>query len=224
MNLFASIGICLVPLFLVCIVFLICIKKLSPLHLLFSLLLGFLAIIPVTIIQYFLFDLPIFINPSLFSVFVLTFIFNGLIEETFKMSTSIFLPVKKMTFGSFVACGFLIGCAFGSFENIVYLIAGVKNISLRFFTSLLLHSSCGALSSIYIFSFKQKNPHISCFIMAILLHGIYNFFASSEKFWWFSIIALIYSFVKLKFSFDRFNQSYQEEPKTEIVTEPEIKK
>ena len=38
MNVFASIGICLVPLLLFCIVFLLSIKKLSPLHLLFALL------------------------------------------------------------------------------------------------------------------------------------------------------------------------------------------
>ena len=206
MNLFASIGICLVPLFLLSLVFLLCIKKLSSLHLLFSILLGFLAIIPVTVIQFFLMKLPIFTAENLLSLFVITFVFNGLIEESLKMTSGFFLPFKKMTFGSFVACGIIIGCAFGTFENIVYLVSGVKNISVRFFTSLVLHCCCAGLSAIYIWTFKKKNPKIFCFILAVLLHGLYNFFAGSEKFWWLSIITIIYAFVKLKFSFDKVNQ------------------
>ena len=210
MNLFASIGICLVPLFLLSLVFLLCIKKLSSLHLLFSILLGFLVIIPVTVIQFFLMKLPIFTAENLLSVFVITFVFNGLIEESLKMTSGFFLPFKKMTFGSFVVCGFLIGCAFGTFENIVYLVSGAKNISVRFFTSLILHSCCSGLSAIYVWSFKNKEPKIFCFILAVLLHGLYNFFAGSEKFWWFSIITIIYAAVRLKFSFDRIYQSTEE--------------
>ena len=207
MNLFASIGICLVPLLLFCVVFLLCVKKLSPLHLLFALLLGLIAIIPVTLVQYFLMKLPIFTAQNLLSVFVITFVFNGLIEESLKMTTEFFLPFKKMTLGSFVVCGILIGCAFGTFENIVYLVSGAKNISVRFFTSLILHSCCSGLSAIYVWSFKNKEPKIFCFILAVLLHGLYNFFAGSEKFWWFSIITIIYAAVRLKFSFDRIYQS-----------------
>lgn len=206
MNLFASIGICLVPLFLLSLVFLLCIKKLSSLHLLFSIFLGFLAIIPVTVIQFFLMKLPIFTAENLLSLFVITFVFNGLIEESLKMTSGFFLPFKKMTFGSFVACGIIIGCAFGTFENIVYLVSGAKNISVRFFTSLVLHCCCAGLSAIYIWTFKKKNPKIFCFILAVLLHGLYNFFAGSEKFWWLSIITIIYAFVKLKFSFDKVYQ------------------
>lgn len=211
MNVFASIGICLVPLLLFCIVFLLSIKKLSPLHLLFALLLGLIAIIPVTIIQYFIMKLPIFTAVNLWSVFVGAFIFNGLIEESLKMTMSLFLPFKKMNFPSFVACGFLIGCAFGTFENVVYLLAGVKNVSIRFFTSLILHGCCSGLSSIYVWSFKSKEPKISCFIMAVLLHGLYNSFANSDKFWWLSIVTIIYAIVKLKFSYDRVSQT----PETE---------
>lgn len=210
MNLFASIGICLVPLFLFSIVFLLSIKKLSTFHLLFSILLGLIAIIPVTIIQFFLMALPIFTAQNLFSVLIVTFVFNGMIEESLKMTSALFLPAKKMTFASFVACGILIGCAFGTFENIVYLVSGAKNVSLRFFTSLILHSCCAGLSAIYVWSFKNKNPKVYCFIMAILLHGLYNFFAGSEKFWWFSIVTIIYAAVRLKFSFDRINSEDQE--------------
>ena len=206
MNLFASIGICLVPLFLLSLVFLLCIKKLSSLHLLLSILLGFFVIIPVTVIQFFLMKLPIFTAENLLSLFVITFVFNGLIEESLKMTSGFFLPFKKMTFGSFVACGIIIGCAFGTFENIVYLVSGAKNISIRFFTSLVLHCCCAGLSAIYIWTFKKKSPKIFCFILAVLLHGLYNFFAGSEKFWWLSIITIIYAFVKLKFSFDKVNQ------------------
>ena len=96
MNLFASIGICLVPLFLLSLVFLLCIKKLSTLHLLFSILLGFLAIIPVTVIQFFLMKLPIFTAENLLSLFVITFVFNGLIEESLKMTSGFFLPFKNI--------------------------------------------------------------------------------------------------------------------------------
>lgn len=214
MNLYASIGICLVPLFLFSIVFLLSIKKLSTLHLLFSILLGLIAIIPVTIIQYFLMALPIFTAQNLFSVIIVTFVFNGLIEESLKMTSALLLPAKKMTFASFVACGILIGCAFGTFENIVYFVSGAKDISIRFFTSLILHSCCAGLSAIYVWSFKNKNPKVYCFIMAILLHGLYNFFAGSEKFWWFSIVTIIYAAVRLKFSFDRINTEDQENTTT----------
>lgn len=217
MNVFASIGICLVPLLLFCIVFLIWVKKLTPLQLLLSLLLGLVAIVPVTLVQYFLMKLPIFTAANLLSVIVVTFIFNGLIEESFKLSACFLLPFKKMDFRSFVACGFLIGCVFGSFENIVYLFAGVKDISIRFFTSLILHSCTTGLSAIYLWTFKNKEPKIYCFIMAVLLHGLYNFFAGSEKFWWFSVITVIYAAVRLKFSFDRLTQLTEE--KTEVLVE-----
>ena len=220
MNLFSSIGICLVPLFLLCIIFLLCVKKLSTLHLLLAILLGLISIIPVTIIQSLLMNLPIFTNQTLLSVLVLTFIFNGLIEESLKMTTCFCLPFKKMDFKSFFVCGILIGCAFGSFENIVYLLSGTKNISLRFFTSLILHCCCSGLSTIYVWSFKNKEPYLSCFIMSVLLHGIYNFFASSEKFWWFSIITIIYGFVRLKFSYEKI--AFQDDPNSTISTTENI--
>ena len=59
---------------------------------------------------------------------------------------------------------------------------------------------------------KNKNPKIFCFILAVLLHGLYNFFAGSEKFWWLSIVTIIYAIVKVKFSFDKITQEFLEVP------------
>lgn len=208
MNILASIGICFIPLLIIAVILLITVKTFSAWNCLAAIFLGFAAVIPVTIIQFFVMRLPIFTAETLLSVLIVTFIFNGLIEETLKMAVMLVFPGKKMTLISLVSAGIVLGCAFGTFENVVYLISSNTSVLLRTFTSLLLHSFCTGLAALYVWTAKQKKPKSAPFILAVLLHGLYNYFAAfSTNFWWFSLFVIVYAGIRLKFSYSKYSTS-----------------
>ena len=199
---FAYLGICFVPLLLISVILLICVKELTVGKTLIAIVAGLISIIPITVIQHFVLNLPIFTSKTLVSVFVSAFIFNGLIEETLKMLFLFLLPGKKTSAGVFMAASIIAGLAIGSFETIIYMIAGTGQITVRFFTAMLIHTFCSGLSGLYVWSFKQKKTYVLPYISAVLLHGLYNFFAGfSGGFRVFAIITVVYAAIRLKFSY-----------------------
>lgn len=208
MNLLASIGICFIPLILLTAILLAFIKKFRVLHAFFGILLGLIAIVPIAIIQLIVLRLPVFSSATMISLLVTTFIFNGLIEETIKMICLFLLPGKKMDLSDFICSSFIAGISLATFEAVIYLIGGSQDIGLRLFTAVFIHGFCAALSGIYVWTFKHKQAKIGPFVLAVFLHGLYNFFAGlSGSLWWFSIICIIYAAIRVKFYYSRLTST-----------------
>lgn len=194
MNLYLSIGLCFTPLIIIIIITNLLVPDLKNKTILVAIIAGIGAIIPVALAQFFLFSFQPSTNKTLLTVLISALLFNGLIEETIKMLFISFIPSKTKSFSSFFVAALIAGCSFGCFEAIVYLIAEPKSINIRLFTAVILHIFCAGLSGIFVWSAKNHNGLLRSFLTAILLHGIYNFFAGfSTNFWWFSIVAILLS-------------------------------
>lgn len=104
----------------------------------------------------------------------------------------------KTQAGALVFYAFFLGLSFGLYELIVYFISGVGFLSLRFFTTVIFHALSAVLDAFFIVSWKKKKLWLSPFIFSVLMHGLYNFFASVTGFiWWFSIFVLVLTFLQM---------------------------
>ncbi|MCQ2613136.1 MAG: hypothetical protein MJ183_06000 [Treponemataceae bacterium] len=201
-----SIGFYLMPLLVFTACMLIFVKNLSLKQALGSIFLGIFSILPITLVQYFLKHLPIFNSITVLSLFVTVFIFNGLIAETLKMMFLFILPAKTMTLGAFVAAGMICGISVATFEASVLLLNGSALTLVRFLSLVLIHSFCTGLSSVYVWAFRHKQSYIMCFVFAVILHGLYNYFAGfSIRFWWFSIITVLYAGIRLRLAYKKIS-------------------
>lgn len=191
----------------------------SDMKILFASLLGLLAIIPSLVLQVLL---PKFQFSHPFWFLLHAIFITGLIEEASKALAFWFFPVKflsrenslrevdlrdgekkskrffKTQAGALVFYAFSLGLSFGLYELIVYFISGVGFLSLRFFTTVIFHALCAVLDAFFIVSWKKKKLWLSPFIFSVLMHGLYNFFASFTGFiWWFSIFVLVLTFLQM---------------------------
>lgn len=205
MSTLSAIGICFVPLLVMAAIFLLSMKNLKVLQVLFAILSGLLALIPISAIQYYGVKLPFLAINTLLNMVLVAFIFNGLVEEGLKAVSMLLIPWKNADIASFTAAAILQGFALGSFEAVIYLITGTQDISLRLATAAVIHALCAGLSGLFIWSAHQKQTRVRPLISAILIHGIYNYFAGSTRFWWLSIITILYAVIRLRFFYQQIN-------------------
>lgn len=174
------IALCFVPLLTVEIILIIRCKKEFALLLQGAVLLGLVALIPATLVQTLwlkLFSGGHFAAGSLAGLLVFSILVNGFIEEASKAGCLFFLSSKKISFTAFLLLALVAGLSFSSFETVVYLINGAKNLFVRFFTAELLHAMCSVCSAVTVWNIKaKKRGGYSWFVCAVLLHGFYNFF------------------------------------------------
>ena len=212
MNLYALLGISFVPALLFFVLSIILNKNLKIRYCLWSALLALLTVIPTSFIQFYILGLPIFNSYTFASIMITAIFFNGLIEESMKMLFSCLIPQKKQILSSFFCCVILYGLTVGGFESLVYIIKKFQEIqgqggkelvvSLllnRIFSAQAIHVFCSALSGLYIWNFRNHKKNIMPFVYAVLLHGIYNFFAGfTSNFHWLSIIAILFAAVETR--------------------------
>ena len=199
MMLYVYMGLCFVPVIALFSIFCIFVPGFKIRHGLISTLLGLFALLPITVVQYFILNLPIFSGNTLLSVLVTALIFNGLIEESTKMTCMLFLPKKNISFQTFFAMSILAGLSLGAFETLIYLFSGFHNVGIRTITALLVHTFCAGLSGIFLWTLRNKPTNTYIFVVAVVLHGIYNFFAGfSGGFKWFSVIAIFLAAIECR--------------------------
>ena len=220
MNVYFGITICFVPLIISLVVFSVT-KKLRITHQLLAILLGLLAVLPISFIQYFIPDLSGFFNsPILFSI-IQSLILYGLIEEALKTALLLPLPYKDYSCLNFLLLSFVMGLALGCFESVVYFFDHLQNakakgaellfrpIFLRIFTSDIIHLTCTGLGGLFIWSCRgganeslRKGPRFSILITAILLHGFYDFFAGfTNGLRWFSGAVVLLAIVECRIKY-----------------------
>lgn len=203
MSALSAIGICFVPLLIMAAVFLLTMKNLKVLQVLTAILSGLLALIPIAAIQYYGAKLPFLAANTLLNMVLVAFILNGLVEEGLKSVSMLLMPWKKTDLPTFTAAAILQGFALGSFEAVIYLLTGNHDISLRLATAAVIHALCAGLSGLFIWTVHQKQTRVRPLIAAILIHGIYNYFAGSTQFWWLSIITILYAVIRLRFFYQQ---------------------
>lgn len=188
MNVYSAIILCFIPFITVFLLFKILVSDISVIKELYASVLGLLAVIPITFLQFYCGDFIVFKNQMFFSLLLRAVILYGLIEEGIKCGTLFLFPVKKITLKSMFFYSMLAGLFLGCFESVVYLIKAVQKASsrggevllymiyLRTFTSIVIHTLASGLLGIFVYSAKMKKTKWSAFFYAVVLHGLYDFF------------------------------------------------
>ena len=211
-----GIFLCFVPLILAIALFSIAFK-IKITHQLIAVLLGLAAVLPISFLQYFIPDFSaLFKSPILFSL-IKSLLIYGLIEEAFK--TILLLPVPHKLYDEanqcrdFIFLSFIMGLSLGCFESVVYYfdhlqIANSRHatllygqIAVRIFTSDIIHMMCTGLCGLFIYSCRNKPSHVSFLVVAVLLHGIYDFFAgfsSTSNIRWFSVAVVLMAIIECR--------------------------
>ena len=174
--------------------------KLKISHQLLAILLGLIIVFPISVIQYVVPTTNVFQNMPIVGTMLKSLIIYGLVEELFK--TIVLVPVlstksikEEYSALHLLFLSFLLGLSLACFESLVYLfdrlqIANNRGaqvlyhlVFLRIFTTDLIHMACAGLCGLFVISKRYDNnkSKISYLFLAILLHGIYDFFAGFQN-------------------------------------------
>lgn len=209
-----GIALCFIPLIIAIIIFTAGFKVRLT-HQLLACLFGLIAVLPISIIQYFLPGIPGLQNTPVLQTLLKSLLIYGLVEELLKMAALLPLPGKKSSLLNFLLLSFILGLALGCFESVVYYFdhlqiansRGAKllygQIALRIFSSDLIHMTCTGLSGLFLYSCNINKRKLSFFLLAVLLHGIYDFFAGFPgNLRWFSaaVVLLAIAECRIKYS------------------------
>lgn len=199
---------CFIPVVLCFFIF----KKMQikSLHLGLSILLGLIAVLPISFIQYLIPDPnQIFIDPLVYSI-LKSLILYGLIEEGIKALLIAPLPGKKEeTPAKFILLAFMFGITVGGFEAVVYYLDKLQRatnrgasilylqIFLRMFSSYIIHMTCAGLCGLFVYTAAKKETKISILVSAVLIHGLYDFFvAFQNNLKWFAVGVILLAIVQ----------------------------
>ena len=221
MNVLAVFGLCFIPLITVFICVAILVKGFSVTRGLVSCALGLLAVIPIAAMQFFVGKSGFFAATTLPVMLVEALVLNGIVEESIKMGVLFLLPAKKMNQKEFFICTMLAGLTIASFENVVYLLGGLEHIQLRFLTAVLIHITCAGLSGLFVYSVRYGVKTWVPFVMAILFHGVYDYFAMfpvSNAFFYFSFAVIAFSIVECRLRYSSIKKRI-EDPEAKEVPE-----
>lgn len=209
---------CFIPLILVLLIFTFK-YKLKFTHQLLALLYGLIAVFPISVIQFFIPDFNILANTPVLASILKSLLLYGLIEEILKAALLLPVPHKNHTAQEFLLLSFVMGLSVACFESSVYYFDHLQvaasrgailiysQIFTRIFTSDLIHLSCTGLCGLFIYTCRQKSPAPMCLVNAILLHGIYDFFAGFQtNLRWFSIAVVILSLAECRLKFTTISQ------------------
>lgn len=192
LNVYAPMLLCLVPLVTTFLLLAILVPGISVLREFLAVLAGLLAFVPIVILQFSFWNLRIemLMRTNLFLSIIHSLIFFGLIEEGVKAASLLVLKSRGESLRNFFAYSILAGMALGCFESVVYLLTAVgtrpqvlaeflQMIFLRMATALVIHALCAGLGGLCIFYSKNIRRNFSPLVFAIVIHGIYDFFAAN---------------------------------------------
>ena len=217
---------CFVPLILVIALFTF-VYKLKLIYQLIAVFLGLIAVLPISFIQFFLPELPgVGFSPILHAL-LKSLLLYGLIEELFKTLILIFLPHKNLSESTeardFLQLAFVAGLALGCFESVVYYFDHLQiansrgatllygQIAVRIMTSDVIHMTCTGLCGLFIYSCRKAPRHTSFLIIAVLLHGVYDFFAGfAGNIRWFSVAVVLMAIAECRIKYTSLQNNEEE--------------
>lgn len=208
-----GIALCFVPLIIAVVIFSAGFK-LKLLHLLLAVLYGLVAVLPISLIQYFMPAFPGLPLSPVVRALLKSLLLYGFVEEAIKTAALVPLPHKNENQLGFLLLAFTAGLSLGCFESVVYYFDHLQiansrgatllygQIAVRIFTSDVIHMCCTGLCGLFLYTCRNKPRRISCLIAAILLHGIYDFFAGfSGDLRWFSVAVVLMSIAECRIKY-----------------------
>ncbi len=156
-------------------------QKKEPVSLILKIFIfGFISVIPALIIEI-VFSQFLPGNSGIVSIFFNAFIVAALVEEWIKYKT-VFLTVFNNSYFDEIADGIVYtitaSLGFALFENIFYSTGPAATLILRGVTSVPLHATASGIMGYYIGKSKFENPNLRYkgLAIAVLIHGMYDFF------------------------------------------------
>ena len=205
-----TIALCFLPI-IICFVIYTLLLKIRITDQLIAVLLGLIAVFPISLIQFFLPEFTIFERNPVLQTLLKSIIIYGFTEELVKMLFLIPIPHKKLSESDFLFLAFFMGLTLGCFESTVYFLDHLQmaasrgaqlllsQIFVRIFTSDLIHMACTGLCGLFLYSCRNKPVSVSVFILAVVLHGVYDFFAGFQNdLKYFSIAVIILAFIECR--------------------------
>ena len=219
MSLILPLILCFLPLIAGVLIFVLAFKsKIS--HIFISILLGLVAVFPISFIQFFIPDFTFLSSSPILKTLLQSLILYGLTEEILKTLLIWPIPKKDKSVFDFLLLAFTFGLSLGCFESVVYYLDHLQmannrgatllfgTIFARIFSSDIIHMTCSGLCGLFIFSIKEKQPRLSCLFSAIFLHSFYDFFAGFQNnLHWFSIFVILLSIVECRIKYSSFAPS-----------------
>ena len=212
MNIYAALALCFAPL----LIMFLAIRRFAHvgiIAMLYAALLGLLAVAPISILQFYIADIPFLHSGHWIDQLLRAVLFNGLIEEFIKMVVMLLLPSKRLSLGKFFLCACICGMSLGCFESAIYFLRHLQQANTigahliyvqmfeRMFTSDAVHALCAGLGALFIRSVKRMRIDIAALLFTPLLHGLYDFFALYDDFKRFSVAAILFLAVQCRISY-----------------------
>ena len=183
-------------------------------HSLVACLLGLVAVLPISFIQFFIPDFSMFFKSLILYSLLTSFILYGLIEELLKMVLLLPLPHKNYGPKEYLILAILMGLTLGCFESVVYFFTHLQTatsrgaqllygqIFVRIFTADIIHVTCTGLSAMFIYSCRTGKRKLSPLIWAVLLHGLYDFFAGfNSPLRYFSLVVVLLAIAECRIKY-----------------------
>lgn len=213
MSIILPVILCFIPLIAAFLLFILAFK-IKGLHLTIAVLLGLAAVLPISVIQFFLPSFDILTETPILREILKSLLLYGLVEEILKCVFILPLPKKDKSALEFLLLSFTMGLALGCFESVVYYLDHLQiannrsatllygPIFLRILSSDLIHMTCTGLCGLFIYSIRNKPVCVTSIISAVLLHGIYDFFAGFQNgLRWFAIFAILLAFAECRLKY-----------------------
>ena len=204
---------CFIPIIVAIII--ISIKaKIKATHTLLACLFGLIAVLPISFLQFFIPGFEHYFTSVVLYSLLKSFVLYGLIEEILKMVLLLPLPHKNYSVKNFLLLSFIMGLSLACFESLVYFLEHLQTaasrgadllyfqIFLRIFTTDIIHMVCTGLAGLFVFSVRNKVKKVSPLIWAVVLHGLYDFFAGfNSNFKYFSIAVLLLAIIECRIKY-----------------------
>lgn len=141
---------------------------------------GFLSVIPAIAIEMLILQ---FVSDrfSVISILIRAFIVAGLVEEGIKLKTVLLVAYPNNNFDEVtdgIVYTITASLGFALFENIFYSLGPVSILILRGVTAVPLHAAASGIMGYYIGKSKFGDPNLKYkgLLIAVLIHGLYDFF------------------------------------------------
>lgn len=208
-----GLALCFIPLILG-ILFFTFKYKLKITHQLLALLFGLIAVFPISIIQYFIPSLHFLQDYPVLLALLKSIFLYGLIEEILKTILLLPVPHKNHTLQECLLLSFVMGLSVACFESTVYYLDHLQiansrgavllysQIFTRIITSDIIHMTCTGLCALFLYTVRQKNARPGIIILAVLIHGIYDFFACFQNgLRWFSLVVVFLAIIQCRIKY-----------------------
>lgn len=194
-------------------------EKWFPLTLCF--MLGMLVTLPVMKVQEFFYHRGIDDPASLFWVCVTSFVVVSLTEELFKFLTLVLFPYFRPFFNEpldGIIYAVMISMGFATLENVLYAMEySISTTALRGLTAVPAHAVFATMMGYFVGKAKFKTGRkaqirflATGLGLAVLVHGLYDFFIIQEFYDWLILLAIVTLFISIFFAMRMLKEEQQE--------------